>query len=137
MVTHSSVLVWEMSRQRSLEGHSSWSHKRVRLHLATKNQQWIMELSWLNHGLSIIHIDWALAQRLDFQWQIISNVYNVIFDVWSVNIFNVYNVLSIVSNVYNLQLPMTGEEAQWFNNFHVKLLFFVIPNISDNEQIIE
>lgn len=68
-----------------------------------------------------------------FQWQIISNVYYVIFDVWSVNIFSDLHVLSIVSNVYNLQLPMTGEEAQWFNNFHVKLWFFVIPNISDNE----
>ena len=36
IVTHSSILVWEIHGQRSLEGCSPWGHKRDGHNLATK-----------------------------------------------------------------------------------------------------
>ena len=35
------LLPGKSHRQRSLEGYSPWGHKRVRHHLATKQQQWV------------------------------------------------------------------------------------------------
>ena len=41
MVTHSSILAWEIPWQRSLAGYSPWGCRRVGYDLATKQQKWV------------------------------------------------------------------------------------------------
>ena len=44
MVTHSSILVWEISWTESLVGYSPWGRRRVRHDLVTKQQVTMVQL---------------------------------------------------------------------------------------------